>query len=73
LALIAGGPDQGFRGEAMVSRLAHLAVLTALFVGVALARLKESRSALDHMAAVTRAHSTASKSTPPVARRTSRT
>jgi DNA-binding MurR/RpiR family transcriptional regulator len=62
VALIAGGPDQGFRGEAMVSRLAHLAVLDALFVGVALARPKESRSALDHMAEVTRAHSSPARS-----------
>jgi RpiR family transcriptional regulator, carbohydrate utilization regulator len=35
--LVAGGPKQGFRLEAMSSRLCHLALIDALFVALALA------------------------------------
>ena len=56
-ALVAGGPELGFRQEAMTSRLAHLAVLDALFVGIALAKPKRSRDFLDLMADVTADHS----------------
>lgn len=55
--LVAGGPELGFRQEAMTSRLAHLALLDTLFVGVALARPKRSREFLDVMADVTADHS----------------
>ncbi|GAA1000045.1 MurR/RpiR family transcriptional regulator [Acrocarpospora macrocephala] len=55
--LVAGGPELGFRQEAMTSRLAHLAVLDSLFVGVALTRPKRSREFLDVMARVTAEHS----------------
>lgn len=56
-ALVAGGPELGFRQEAMTSRLAHLAVLDAVFVGIALARPKRSRDFLDVMSQVTAEHS----------------
>ncbi|MFE3280349.1 MurR/RpiR family transcriptional regulator [Nocardia sp. NPDC059239] len=55
--LVAGGPELGFRQEAMTSRLAHLAVLDALFVGIAVSRPKRSRDSLDVMADVTAEHS----------------
>lgn len=54
--LVAGGPEIGFRQEAMTSRLAHLAVLDAVFVGIALARPKRSRDFLDVMSQVTADH-----------------
>lgn len=56
-SLIAGGPDYGFRLEAMASRLAHLGVVDALFVGIAVRRPDESISALDAMADLTVEHS----------------
>lgn len=55
-ALVAGGHERGFRQEAMTSRLAHLAVLDALFVAVALTRPKRAREALETMADVTAEH-----------------
>ena len=55
--LVAGGPELGFRQESMISRLAHLAVLDTLFVGIALSRPKRSREFLDVMADVTAEHS----------------
>ncbi|MGW4123019.1 MurR/RpiR family transcriptional regulator [Nocardia sp. NPDC004711] len=55
--LVAGGPELGFRQEAMISRLAHLAVLDTLFVGIAMARPKRSREFLDAMADITAEHS----------------
>lgn len=55
--LVAGGPELGFRQEAMTSRLAHLAVLDTLFIGIALSRPKRSREFLDVMADVTADHS----------------
>jgi RpiR family transcriptional regulator, carbohydrate utilization regulator len=57
VTLVAGGPDQGFRLEAMSSRLAHLAVIDALFVGLALRRGGSAAAALDLMADVTVEHS----------------
>ncbi|MGA6160668.1 MurR/RpiR family transcriptional regulator [Stenotrophomonas sp. NPDC087984] len=54
--LVAGGPDLGFRLEAMTTRLARLAVLDTLFVGIALSRPKRSREFLDAMADVTAEH-----------------
>jgi RpiR family transcriptional regulator, carbohydrate utilization regulator len=51
--LVAGGHEQGFQLEVMSSRLAHLAVIDALFVGVALADEKRASANLDSMARVT--------------------
>jgi DNA-binding MurR/RpiR family transcriptional regulator len=45
-SLIAGSAETSYRVEAMTSRLAHLAVLDALFVLVALRRPEQSRAAL---------------------------
>lgn len=56
-ALIAGGPEHGFRLEAMASRLAHLGVIDAIFVGIAVRRPKASTKALDIMADITIEHS----------------
>ncbi|MFF0223176.1 MurR/RpiR family transcriptional regulator [Streptomyces sp. NPDC004629] len=56
-ALIAGGPEYGFRLEAMASRLAHLGIVDALFVGIAVRRPKASAKALDVMADITIEHS----------------
>nr|WP_175526148.1 MurR/RpiR family transcriptional regulator [Microbacterium azadirachtae] len=56
-SLIAGGPDYGFRLEAMASRLAHLGVIDALFVAIAVRRPAKSNKALDIMADITIEHS----------------
>ncbi|ASQ91864.1 MurR/RpiR family transcriptional regulator [Streptomyces sp. 11-1-2] len=56
-ALIAGGPEYGFRLEAMASRLAHLGIVDALFVGIAVRRPQASTKALDVMADTTIEHS----------------
>lgn len=56
-ALIAGGPEYGFRLEAMASRLAHLGIIDTLFVGIALRRPTASTTALDLMADTTIEHS----------------
>lgn len=45
IALVAGGRETSFRVEAMASRLAHLTVLDALFVGVALQQRERSMTA----------------------------
>jgi DNA-binding MurR/RpiR family transcriptional regulator len=55
--LTAGGPEHGFRLEAMASRLAHLAIVDALFVGIAVRRPRASTKALDLMADITIEHS----------------
>jgi RpiR family transcriptional regulator, carbohydrate utilization regulator len=55
--LVAGGPEHGFRLEAMASRLAHLSIFDALFVGVAVRRPQASARALDLMADITVQHS----------------
>ena len=44
VVLVAGGPELSFRHEAMASRLAHLSLLDALYVAVAM-RFQETRSA----------------------------
>lgn len=54
--LVAGGPEHGFRLEAMSSRMAHLSVIDALFVATAVQRPGAS-DALDLMAEVTATHS----------------
>ena len=51
--LVAGGHEQGFRLEAMASRLSHLAVVDALFVGVALHEQERAVKNLGVMARVT--------------------
>ncbi|GAA2326763.1 MurR/RpiR family transcriptional regulator [Streptomyces cuspidosporus] len=56
-ALIAGGPEYGFRLEAMASRLAHLGIVDALFVGIAVRSPSASTKALDVMADITVEHS----------------
>lgn len=56
-ALVAGGPEHGFRLEAMASRLAHLGVVDSLFVAIAVRRPAASSTALDLMADVTVEHS----------------
>jgi RpiR family carbohydrate utilization transcriptional regulator len=56
-ALVAGGPDYGFRLEAMASRLAHLGVVDCLFVAIAVRRPAAFATALDLMASVTVEHS----------------
>lgn len=56
-ALVAGGPEYGFRLEAMASRLAHLGIVDALFVGIAVRRPNASTKALDVMADITIEHS----------------
>lgn len=55
--LVAGGPDYGFRLEAMASRLAHLGVVDCLFVAIAVRRPAAFATALDLMADVTVEHS----------------
>ncbi|MGW2515420.1 MurR/RpiR family transcriptional regulator [Streptomyces scopuliridis] len=56
-SLIAGGPEHGFRLEAMASRLAHLGIIDALFVGIAVRHPNTSTKALDMMADTTIEHS----------------
>lgn len=55
--LVAGGPEHGFRLEAMSSRLAQLGVVDAIFVGIAVRRPHDSADALDTMADITAEHS----------------
>ncbi|MEU1300162.1 MurR/RpiR family transcriptional regulator [Streptomyces shenzhenensis] len=49
LVLVAGGPEYGFRHEAMVGRISHMAVIDAIFVAVAMSR----PGALDHSQVIT--------------------
>lgn len=51
--LVAGGPKQGFRLEAMSSRLCHLALVDALFVALTLAEPDRFSSYLDLASLVT--------------------
>jgi len=53
VVLVAGGPKQGFRLEAMSSRLCHLALVDALFIALALADPDRSSQHLDEAAEVT--------------------
>ena len=57
VVLVAGGHEQGFRLETMSSRLCHLAVVDALFVGIALTEPRRATKNLDLMAEVTADHS----------------
>lgn len=56
LVLVAGGPEQSFRMEAMTSRIAHLSVLDALFVAVAMRIKRRANPALDITADVLGEH-----------------
>ncbi len=47
VVLVAGGPERSFRLEAMASRLAHLGVLDALGVAVALRTRERAIGELD--------------------------
>ena len=54
--LVAGGPELSFRHEAMASRLAHLSLLDALYVAVAMRSHEPARTALDAATEVIAAH-----------------
>jgi DNA-binding MurR/RpiR family transcriptional regulator len=56
VVLVAGGPEESFRLEAMASRVAHLMVLDALFVAVAQRTPERSNAALDAYADVLSEH-----------------
>lgn len=56
LALVAGSRETAFRVEAMASRVAHLTVLDALLVAVALRDRARSLAAQDAVAAVLSEH-----------------
>lgn len=56
VVLVTGGPEFSFRHEAMASRLAHLSLLDALYVAVALRSPRSARVALDASAEVIGAH-----------------
>lgn len=56
IVLVAGGPELSFRLEAMTSRIAHLSVLDALIVAVAIKTRKRSNAALDTTADVLGEH-----------------
>lgn len=53
LNLVAGGPELSFRLEALSSRIAHLTVLDALYVAIALQDPEHATAALDGMARAT--------------------
>lgn len=56
IVLVSGGPEQSFRHEAMASRLAHLCLLDAIYVAVALRSKDAARRALDAAAEVIATH-----------------
>lgn len=56
VVLVAGGPEESFRLEAMTSRIAHLSVLDALFVAVAGETRERADAALDAYADVISEH-----------------
>lgn len=56
IVLVAGGPEESFRLEAMTSRVAHLCILDALFVTVAKLDEERARAALDAYADVLSEH-----------------
>lgn len=56
VVLVAGGPEESFRLEAMTSRIAHLSVLDALFVAVATETRERADAALDAYADVISEH-----------------
>jgi DNA-binding MurR/RpiR family transcriptional regulator len=56
IVLVAGGPEDSFRLEAMASRVAHLMVLDALFVAVAQRTPERASASLDAYADVLSEH-----------------
>lgn len=56
VVLVAGGPEESYRLEAMTSRIAHLSVLDALFVAVAGETRERAGTALDAYANVISEH-----------------
>jgi RpiR family transcriptional regulator, carbohydrate utilization regulator len=56
VVLVAGSRETAFRIEAMASRIAHVTVLDALFVSIALADRRRASSALDTTASVLSEH-----------------
>lgn len=56
LVLVSGGPEQSFRHEAMASRLAHLCLLDALYVAVAMRSQAAARRALNASTEVIASH-----------------
>jgi len=56
VVLVAGGPELSFRHEAMASRLAHLSLLDALYVAVAMRFQESARTALDAATEVIATH-----------------
>ena len=56
IILVSGGPEQSFRHEAMASRLAHLCLLDALYVAVAMRSQATARRALNASAEVIASH-----------------
>jgi RpiR family carbohydrate utilization transcriptional regulator len=56
VVLVAGGPEDSFRLEAMTSRVAHLCVLDALFLAVARSDVERANAALDAYADVLAEH-----------------
>lgn len=60
VVLVTGGPELSFRHEAMTSRLAHLSLLDALYVAVAIRSQAAARNALDTTTEVIAAHRFAS-------------
>lgn len=64
LVLVSGGPEQSFRHEAMASRLAHLCLLDALYVAVAMRSQAQARRALNASAEVIASHRSARPARP---------
>lgn len=56
VVLVTGGPELSFRHEAMASRLAHLSLLDALYVAVAMRSQQSARTALDAATEVIATH-----------------
>ena len=56
LTLVCGSKETAFRVEAMASRLAHLTVLDALYVALAVRNRERTASALDSFGAVLSEH-----------------
>ena len=56
VVLVAGGPEESYRLEAMTSRIAHLSILDALFVAVAGQTRERAGTALDAYADVISEH-----------------
>lgn len=56
IVLVSGGPEQSFRHEAMASRLAHLCLVDAIYVAVALRSKPAARRALNAAAEIIATH-----------------